>query len=257
MLRGWTGWSRSRASGSTGAGASAPHETLLLLYVLGRYQRVGAAPIRFSEAEGQLAMLLREFGPPREASPTYPFHRLINDRGLWVVTTRDGPGSPGATADAPRGRDPAFRRHVLTAYEYQCAFCGYDGMMPGAAVGLDAAHVRWLAFDGRDQVDNGVCLCTLHRKLFGKGVLGLAESSRIAVSAHFIARSPTARTHVPPTHPVATPAGRTSRSTVSRPRSPACRTYACKRPPGPVAPRQPIPARSRHLRIPEDNESAP
>lgn len=85
---------------------------------------------------------------------------------------------------------------MLTAYEYQCAFCGYDGTLSGSAVGLDAAHVRWFAFDGPDQVDNGVSLCTLHHKLFDKGVLGLAEGSRVAVSVHFIVRSPAARAHV-------------------------------------------------------------
>jgi putative restriction endonuclease len=244
------------------AGERAPHKPLLLLYALAHYQRHGDSPIRFSEAEAELAMLLREFGPPRETSPAYPFHHLVNDQGLWVVTTRDGPGSPGpilgalrereaagrlgpeltkALADdshllaqlahtlldanfepslhpdicaavgldleraelpkppvaaGVRRRDPAFRRDVLTAYEYQCAFCGYDGTLSGSAVGLDAAHIRWFAFDGPDNVENGVCLCTLHHKLFDKGVLGLAEGVRIAVSAHFIARSPTARHHV-------------------------------------------------------------
>jgi putative restriction endonuclease len=95
-----------------------------------------------------------------------------------------------------RRRDPAFRQAVLTAYEFQCAFCGYDGMLGTTAVGLDAAHVRWFAFEGPDQVDNGVCLCALHHKLFDKGVLGLVGGSRVAVSVHFIARSSAARRHV-------------------------------------------------------------
>ncbi|MEV6961330.1 phosphorothioated DNA-binding restriction endonuclease [Streptomyces sp. NPDC051207] len=97
------------------------------------------------------------------------------------------------TAPEQRQRDRRMRELVLTAYEYQCAFCGYDGMMP---VALEAAHVRWWAYDGPDDVDNGLCLCSLHHKLFDKGVLGIGDSHRIMVSQHFVGRSPAARDHV-------------------------------------------------------------
>ncbi len=58
-----------------------------------------------------------------------------------------------------RRRDPRFREAVLVAYEYRCAMCGYDGRIGREAVALDAAHVRWWAFDGPDEVDNSLCLC--------------------------------------------------------------------------------------------------
>lgn len=95
-----------------------------------------------------------------------------------------------------RQRDRRMREMVLTAYEYQCAFCGYDGMIGAAPVGLEAAHVRWWAFDGPDDVDNGLCLCSLHHKLFDKGVLGIGDGHRILVSQSFVGRSPAAREHV-------------------------------------------------------------
>jgi putative restriction endonuclease len=95
-----------------------------------------------------------------------------------------------------RQRDRRMREMVLTAYEYQCAFCGYDGMIGAAPVGLEAAHVRWWAFAGPDEVDNGLCLCSLHHKLFDKGVLGLGDGHRILVSQSFVGRSPAAREHV-------------------------------------------------------------
>lgn len=45
--------------------------------------------------------------------------------------------------DAPVWRrDPEFRGNVLLAYEYRCAFCGYDGALEGTMVGLDAARAR-------------------------------------------------------------------------------------------------------------------
>jgi putative restriction endonuclease len=95
-----------------------------------------------------------------------------------------------------RQRDRRMREAVLTAYEYQCAFCGYDGRIGAAPVGLEAAHVRWWAFGGPDEVDNGLCLCALHHKLFDKGVLGLGDGHLIMVSQAFVGRSAAARDHV-------------------------------------------------------------
>ncbi|MFJ9634003.1 phosphorothioated DNA-binding restriction endonuclease [Streptomyces sp. NPDC101175] len=116
---------------------------------------------------------------------------------------------------ARRQRDRRMRELVLTAYEYRCAFCGYDGRIGAVPVGLEAAHVRWWAFGGPDEVDNGLCLCSLHHKLFDKGVLGVDDSHRILVSQRFVGHSTAAREYVvalagrpvigpqPAAHPVA------------------------------------------------------
>ncbi|MBQ1093023.1 phosphorothioated DNA-binding restriction endonuclease [Streptomyces sp. B93] len=107
------------------------------------------------------------------------------------------PAEAGPYARVPRRRrDPGMRERVLTAYEYQCAFCGYDGVIDAAPVGLEAAHVRWWAFDGPDDVDNGLCLCSLHHKLFDKGVLGVGDGHRVLVSERFVGRGTAAREHV-------------------------------------------------------------
>jgi putative restriction endonuclease len=95
-----------------------------------------------------------------------------------------------------RQRDRRMRDKVLTAYEYRCAFCGYDGRIGAVPVGLEAAHVRWWAFGGPDDVDNSLCLCSLHHKLFDKGVLGIDDDHRILVSQRFVGHSPTSREHV-------------------------------------------------------------
>ncbi|MFF8715153.1 phosphorothioated DNA-binding restriction endonuclease [Streptomyces sp. NPDC015184] len=102
----------------------------------------------------------------------------------------------GRLLAARRQRDRRMRETVLTAYEYRCAFCGYDGMIGTVPVGLEAAHVRWWAFDGPDDVDNGLCLCSLHHKLFDKGALGVGEDHRILVSQGFAGRGTVAREHV-------------------------------------------------------------
>ena len=106
------------------------------------------------------------------------------------------PAETGRLPAARRRRDGRMRELVLTAYEYRCAFCGYDGRIGAVPVGLEAAHVRWWAFDGPDDVDNGLCLCSLHHKLFDKGVLGIGDGHRILVSQRFVGHSPAAREHV-------------------------------------------------------------
>lgn len=89
---------------------------------------------------------------------------------------------------ALRRRDPRFREAVLVAYEYRCAMCGYDGRLGREAVGLDAAHVRWWAFEGPDEVDNALCLCSLHHKLLDRGVVGVSADRDVAVSRLFVGR---------------------------------------------------------------------
>jgi putative restriction endonuclease len=92
-----------------------------------------------------------------------------------------------------RRRDPGWRTAVLQAWDLQCAFCGYDGQLAGASIGIDAAHVRWFAFDGPDVLDNGLALCVLHHKLFDMGVLGMDVELRVQVSALFSARTTAGR----------------------------------------------------------------
>lgn len=91
-------------------------------------------------------------------------------------------------ASSLRRRDPRFRELVLIAYEYRCAMCGYDGRLGAEAVGLDAAHVRWWAFEGPDTVDNALCLCSIHHKLMDRGVMGIDSRNRVSVSARFVGR---------------------------------------------------------------------
>jgi putative restriction endonuclease len=107
--------------------------------------------------------------------------------------TPDAGLTAAAAGQAPRRRDPRWRADVLAAWDRQCAFCGYDGQLVGASVGLDAAHVRWFAFDGLDDLDNGLALCVLHHKLFDLGVLGLDAAFRVLVSSTFSARTPAGR----------------------------------------------------------------
>lgn len=105
-----------------------------------------------------------------------------------TVLSATGPGTP-----LPRRRRRSWSVAVLTAWNRQCAFCGFDGQLGAATVGVEAAHVRWFTFDGPDEPDNGLALCSLHHKLFDHGALGLTldEGLRVIVSANFTSRTPT------------------------------------------------------------------
>jgi putative restriction endonuclease len=79
-------------------------------------------------------------------------------------------------------RDPAFRKRVLTAYEYRCTVCGFDVRLGNASVALDAAHIRWVQAAGPDVEANGLALCVLHHKLFDLGAFTLGKDGRLLVS---------------------------------------------------------------------------
>ncbi|MEU4422508.1 phosphorothioated DNA-binding restriction endonuclease [Actinoplanes sp. NPDC024001] len=105
-----------------------------------------------------------------------------------VLHARDALPDPSGLAD--RQRDAAWRRRILQEWDRQCAFCGFDGQLLGATVGVEAAHVRWFNLGGPDELDNGIALCGLHHKLFDRGVLGLGTDRTIHVSESYSARTP-------------------------------------------------------------------
>ena len=66
-------------------------------------------------------------------------------------------------ADSPPGRDPAFRRIVLEAYDYQCAACGLRIKLPEADVTfVDGAHIIPFRETRNDHPTNGLALCKNH-----------------------------------------------------------------------------------------------
>lgn len=93
------------------------------------------------------------------------------------------------TPPAERRRSHAWPAAVLEAWDRQCAFCGFDGQAGGVPVGLEAAHIRWFKLDGPDTLDNGIALCSLHHKLFDRGMLGLDDGLAVVVSQRFSART--------------------------------------------------------------------
>ena len=81
------------------AGERAPHKPLLVLYAIGKLLRGESRLLRYSEIDGNLGNLLREFGPRQANYGTqYPFWRLQND-GVWEISDADKIGQT-ASGDA-------------------------------------------------------------------------------------------------------------------------------------------------------------
>ncbi len=98
-------------------------------------------------------------------------------------------GSPASSLSGTQGRkrDANWRRQIVAAWDRSCAFCGYDGALHGAPVGIEAAHIRWFNFGGPDSLDNGLALCSLHHKLLDRGAIGFSDPGTIFVSDAFSA----------------------------------------------------------------------
>lgn len=79
-------------------------------------------------------------------------------------------------------RSPEFRHRVLLAYEYSCAVCGFNVRLGDTLVAVEAAHIKWHQAGGPDAENNGIALCTMHHKLFDRGVFTLTPSRILKVS---------------------------------------------------------------------------
>lgn len=97
---------------------------------------------------------------------------ILEAIGLELTDSRAGGGR----------RDPNFRRLVLTAYEYRCAICGLQILLSGSPIALEAAHIKWHQAEGPSSIQNGLCLCSLHHKIFDLGAITLSKELTIMVS---------------------------------------------------------------------------
>jgi len=83
-------------------------------------------------------------------------------------------------------RSPDFRSRVLSAYEYRCAVCNFNVRLGDTLVAVEAAHIKWHQAGGPDNIVNGIALCSMHHKLFDRGVFTLQENMtfQVAENAH-------------------------------------------------------------------------
>jgi hypothetical protein len=78
-------------------------------------------------------------------------------------------------------RDSAFRKVVLTGYEYHCSICGMKFHL-GDLVEAEAAHIIPKNKKGTDDPRNGVSLCKTHHWAFDEGLFSVSEDYQITLS---------------------------------------------------------------------------
>ena len=105
----------------------------------------------------------------------------------WVIGISPQPETPGP----PRNpRDPRFRPEVLEAYRHRCAICGFNVKLGDRPIAIEAAHIKWHSAEGPDIPQNGMALCSLHHKLFDRGIFTLSDQLAIQVSKQVNPASP-------------------------------------------------------------------
>ncbi|MEI4470221.1 HNH endonuclease [Frigidibacter sp. MR17.24] len=104
--------------------------------------------------------------PPGLAEPVVPFARPVIER----LTSRPF-------------RDVAFRRLVREAYGHRCAMSGLALRNGGGRPEVQAAHIRPVADQGSDAVNNGLALSGTLHWMFDRGLISVApDNATILVS---------------------------------------------------------------------------
>jgi hypothetical protein len=78
-------------------------------------------------------------------------------------------------------RDIAFRKVVLTEYEFHCSICGMKFHL-GELAEAQAAHIVPKNQNGTDDPRNGLSLCRTHHWAFDNGLFTVTENYQINVS---------------------------------------------------------------------------
>ncbi len=140
-----------------------------------------ARQLREADAAGQFTPSVRA-ELEQNAGLVSVVTRALLDAHFPPSVHEDIAAAVGLDVDAPvtvrTVRSRAFREAVLVAYRYSCAVCRVGVRLGHAPVGVEAAHIRWHASGGPDEVTNGLCLCSLHHKLFDRGALTLSPDGQ-------------------------------------------------------------------------------
>ncbi len=79
-------------------------------------------------------------------------------------------------------RDPRFSARVLRAYDERRVVCEVAPRHRARLFGIEAAHIRWAAAQGPDEIWNGLSMCRMHHAGFDRGAFTLDENLRVRVA---------------------------------------------------------------------------
>jgi|SRR5579883_815671 len=90
-------------------------------------------------------------------------------------------------------RDAAFRKIVVSTYNYRCAFCGLQILDSLGQNIVDGSHIMPFSQFYDDRIDNGLSLCKNHHWAFDRGWFAIADDYTLLVSSDLREESPHAR----------------------------------------------------------------
>ncbi len=87
-------------------------------------------------------------------------------------------------------RDAAFRRVIVSIYEFRCAFCGLQVINAFGQNIVDGAHIKPFSQFYDDSIDNGISLCKNHHWAFDHGWFTIADDYTLLISDNLREDSP-------------------------------------------------------------------
>jgi putative restriction endonuclease len=93
-------------------------------------------------------------------------------------------------------REAFFRKAIVHAYEYRCAFCHMRVIRSLDQNIVDGAHIKPFSIFYDSRLDNGLSLCKNHHWAFDRGWFSLDDNYKIIVVSDLEEASPYARTMI-------------------------------------------------------------
>ncbi|NJO64893.1 MAG: HNH endonuclease [Richelia sp. RM2_1_2] len=90
-------------------------------------------------------------------------------------------------------RDGAFRKIIVSTYNYSCAFCGLQILDSKSQNIVDGSHIMPFSKFYDDRINNGLSLCKNHHWAFDRGWFAIDDDYRIIVSENIREVSPNSK----------------------------------------------------------------
>lgn len=113
------------------------------------------------------------------------FQNKLKESGGQVYTVDDLKNE-----DQTIVRDAAFRKVVISVYDYRCAFCGLKVINSSGQNIVDGSHIKPFSEFRDDRINNGLSLCKNHHWAFDRGWFGIDKSYRIHVCEDLLEDAP-------------------------------------------------------------------
>lgn len=119
---------------------------------------------------------------PRVGDPVAPLKPCVSDNQRPFRFEQDRIRTESLTSRIVRDR--VFRTAVLAAYDERCAITGLKFINGGGRAEVAAAHIRPVAENGPDSVNNGLALSGTAHWMFDRGLVSLDDDLTVLISRH-------------------------------------------------------------------------